>query len=107
MRGSSPAQAQRRGAVTFTAPHRTSPRPRRAAGMPSRSLHRPGAGGVQGSRPVNAYPPDTPPKSSRPWWHFAVLGCGSLLLLGLVVVGGAAYWFGKNKDKLLAMGKEA
>jgi hypothetical protein len=57
---------------------------------------------VRGSLAVNAYtPPGAPPKPSRPWWQFALLGCGGLLLLGVV------YWFNQNKDKLVSMGKEA
>jgi hypothetical protein len=36
-----------------------------------------------------------------------LIGCGSMLALGVMIVGAGAYWFSRNKDRLVAMGKQA
>lgn len=46
-------------------------------------------------------------RERTPWWVTALLVIGLIALLGGLVVGGVAWWFHANKNRLLAEGKKA
>ncbi len=51
---------------------------------------------------------DQPPqKKATPWWVVVLVIFGLLALLGVLAVGGAVWWFSANKDKFVAIAKEA
>ena len=51
--------------------------------------------------------PRSPGPAPTRWGRVVLIGCGSIVVLAIVVVGIGAYWFSSNKDRLVAMGKQA
>ncbi|HEY8073746.1 MAG TPA: hypothetical protein VIF62_06550 [Labilithrix sp.] len=47
------------------------------------------------------------PKKAKPWWVWVLVIFGILALLGMLGIGGIVWWFSANKDKFVAMAKQA
>ncbi|HET6763390.1 MAG TPA: hypothetical protein VFH27_06950, partial [Longimicrobiaceae bacterium] len=54
--------------------------------------------------PIMEFPPPPPPPPKKPvgCLKIALIGCGALLLMSIVIGGGCAYWFTKHGDELMA-----